>query len=196
MSSRRPDIILASTSPYRRQLLERLGIAFAQEAPGSDETRQAGESAVEMVMRLAKAKAADVAARHPQGLVIGSDQCALRDHEILGKPGNEEKAMEQLRAASGKRVRFLTAVCVMNAASGELREHLDETVVTFRELDDASLRRYIAAEKPLDCAGSFKSEALGITLFEKIENEDPTALMGLPLIALARLLREAGVELP
>ena len=196
MNPHKPDIILASTSPYRRQLLERLGIDFAQEAPGIDETRHADEAAVEMVMRLAREKAAGVAARHEEGLVIGSDQCAVLDQDILGKPGSEERALQQLRAASGKRVRFLTAVCVVDAASGKAQEHLDETVVTFRELDDDSLRRYIAAEQPLDCAGSFKSEALGITLFERIENEDPSALMGLPLIAVARLLRQAGMQLP
>ncbi|MDX1443190.1 MAG: nucleoside triphosphate pyrophosphatase [Gammaproteobacteria bacterium] len=196
MSQNAPTIILASTSPYRRELLERIGIEFAQEAPETDETRVEGESAAEMVMRLAKAKAAAVAARHDSGLVIGSDQCAVRDHEVLGKPHTEENALQQLRAASGKRVRFLTAVCVIDAASGTTREHMDETVVSFRELDDASLKRYIAAEQPLDCAGSFKSEALGITLFERIENEDPSALMGLPLIATARLLREFGLQLP
>lgn len=189
-------IILASTSPYRRELLERLGIDFTQEAPETDETRETGESAAGMVMRLARSKAAAVAARHDAGLVIGSDQCAVRDSEILGKPGSRDKALEQLRAASGQRVRFLTAVCVMDAANGKARSHMDETVATFRELDDDALHRYIDAEQPLDCAGSFKSEGLGITLFEKIENEDPTALMGLPLIALARLLREAGLQLP
>ncbi|HEX6930230.1 MAG TPA: nucleoside triphosphate pyrophosphatase [Gammaproteobacteria bacterium] len=189
-------LILASTSPYRRELLQRFGLPFDTEAPGTAEHRNPGESPADMVARLAREKAAAVANRHKSGLVIGSDQCAVLGGMVLGKPGSFERAVSQLAAASGHTVRFLTAVCVHDAATGRLHEALDETVVKFRDLDDAEIRRYVEREQPLDCAGSFKSEGLGITLFDRVENRDPTALMGLPLIALAGLLREAGLPLP
>lgn len=189
-------LILASTSPYRRELLGRLGVPFDAIAPGTDEIRRAGESPADMVTRLAREKAAAVASRLDTGLVIGSDQCAVLSGVVLGKPGSYDKAVSQLMAASGKTVRFLTAVCLHDAASDQVRDALDETVVRFRDLTEAEIRRYVDREQPLDCAGSFKSEGLGITLFEKIDNRDPTALMGLPLIATAGLLREAGVALP
>lgn len=195
-TSREKIIILASTSPYRRELLGRIGVDFVQEAPGTDEQHHPGESPADMVSRLAREKAQAVAARHKTGIVIGSDQCAVRDGIILGKPGSVENAVQQLEAASGKTVRFLTAVCLVDAANGEIREYLDETVVKFRELGSAEIHRYIDREQPLDCAGSFKSEALGITLFDRIDSSDPTALMGLPLIAVCRMLRHAGVILP
>lgn len=191
-----PPIILASGSAYRRELLGRLGLDFRVQAADIDETRRAGESAVDMVKRLGREKAEAVAATLPEGLVIGSDQCALRGDEILGKPGDAETAVEQLLAASGKEVTFLTSLCVADAASHVRLEDMDETRVRFRELDEAEIRRYVEREKPLDCAGSFKAEALGITLFEAIDNRDPTALTGLPLIALCRILREFGAELP
>jgi septum formation protein len=189
-------LVLASTSPYRRELLARFGLPFGAVAPGVEEIRRPDENAEAMVVRLAREKAAAVAARLKTGLIIGSDQCAVLDGRILGKLGSAGNACAQLAAASGQRVRFLTAVCVLDAASGKVREALDETTVTFRALDDATIRRYVEREQPLDCAGSFKSEGLGITLFERIENNDPSALMGLPLIALARLLRNAGMKLP
>ena len=189
-------LILASTSPYRRELLSRLGVPFDVAAPGTDETRHPGEDPKAMVARLAREKAAAVAAKAGDALVIGSDQCAVLGGVVLGKPGSYDKAVSQIAAASGHSVRFLTAVCLHDAASGQIREALDETVVKFRKLQDAEIRRYVDREQPLDCAGSFKSEGLGITLFERIENRDPTALMGLPLIALAGLLRDAGVALP
>ncbi|HEX7030538.1 MAG TPA: nucleoside triphosphate pyrophosphatase [Gammaproteobacteria bacterium] len=189
-------LILASTSPYRRELLQRLGVPFEVAAPGTNEGRRAGESPAEMVARLAREKAAAVADRHGAGLVIGSDQCAVLAGAVLGKPGSYDRAISQLQAASGHTVRFLTAVCVQDAATGKIREALDETVVKFRALDADEIRRYVEREQPLDCAGSFKSEGLGITLFERIENRDPSALMGLPLIALAGLLRDAGIALP
>lgn len=189
-------LILASTSPYRRELLARLGLRFSQASPAVDETRGEGESGEEMVVRLAAAKAGAVAAGHQDGIVIGSDQCALRDGEVLGKPGDSATAIAQLQAASGREVSFLTAVCVIDAASGEQLEHLDTTVVQFRQLDEETIRRYVDAEQPLDCAGSFKAEALGIALFERIENVDPTALTGLPLIATCRMLRQFGLLLP
>lgn len=190
-------LVLASTSPYRRELLARFGLPFDAVAPGVEEVRRADEAPAAMVARLAREKAAAVAGRLKSGLVIGSDQCAVLDgSSVLGKPGSEINAIAQLAAASGRTVRFLTAVCVQDAISGKVREALDETVVTFRHLDEDAIRRYVARERPLDCAGSFKSEGLGITLFERIENNDPSALMGLPLIALADLLRDAGLELP
>ncbi|HET9679960.1 MAG TPA: Maf family protein [Gammaproteobacteria bacterium] len=184
------SLILASTSPYRRELLDRLGLPFETIAPGVDETRQPDESPLALVQRLARAKAQAVAQQRNEGLVIGSDQLAVRENDILGKPGNKANARQQLRQASGKTVTFLTAVCVINAATGEHREHVDTTIVSFRILSNAEIDDYLNREKPFNCAGSFKSEGLGITLFEKIENQDPTALMGLPLIAVARMLRE------
>lgn len=189
-------LILASTSPYRRELLSRLGVPFDVAAPGTDETRHPGEDPKAMVARLAREKAAAVAAKTGEGLVIGSDQCAVLGGVVLGKPGSYDKAVSQIAAASGHSVRFLTAVCLHDAASGLVRDALDETVVKFRKLTEAEIRRYVDREQPLDCAGSFKSEGLGITLFERIENRDPTALMGMPLIALAGLLRDAGLALP
>lgn len=189
-------LILASTSPYRRELLSRLGVPFDVAAPGTEEGRRPGEDPKAMVARLAREKAAAVAAKNDRGLVIGSDQCAVLGDIVLGKPGSYDKAVSQIAAASGHSVRFLTAVCLHDAVSGQVREALDETVVKFRKLDDVEIRRYVDREQPLDCAGSFKSEGLGITLFERIENRDPTALMGLPLIALSGLLRDAGLTLP
>lgn len=189
-------LILASTSPYRRELLGRLGVPFDAIAPGTGEQRLPGEDPAQMVARLAREKAAAVAGKTGTGLVIGSDQCAVLSGVVLGKPGSHDKAVSQLTAASGRTVKFLTAVCLHDAANNRVREALDETVVRFRKLAEDEIRRYVDREQPLDCAGSFKSEGLGITLFEKIENRDPTALMGLPLIATANLLREAGVALP
>lgn len=191
-----PQLILASTSPYRQQLLDRLGLAFAVEAPGVDETPLADEAPAALCERLADEKASAVARRHPQAWVIGSDQVAERDGHLLGKPGTHERAVAQLRAASGQRVRFHTALCLCQHASTATWRHVDVTQARFRKIDDASIERYLRAEEPYDCAGSFKSEGLGITLFESIDSHDPTALIGLPLIALARLLRKAGFALP
>ncbi len=189
-------LILASTSAYRRQLLARLGLTFDAVAPGVDESAQAGETPARLSERLAAAKAMAVARRHPQAWVIGSDQVAERDGSALGKPGSHQAAVEQLRAASGRRLDFHTAVCVCQHESGIRMAHFDLTCVRFRTLDAASIERYLHAEQPYDCAGSFKSEGLGIALFEAIESQDPTALIGLPLIALARMLRTAGFDLP
>jgi septum formation protein len=191
-----PGLVLASTSVYRRQLLDRLGLAYAVEAPGVDEIQQEHESPAALSERLARDKAMAVARRHPQAWVIGSDQVAERDGLALGKPGDHERAVAQLRAASGRPVRFHTALCLCRAASDGAMSHRDVTEVRFRELDDATIERYLRAERPYDCAGSFKSEGLGIALFESIRSEDPTALIGLPMIALAKALREAGFELP
>ncbi|MFT3762787.1 MAG: Maf family nucleotide pyrophosphatase [Pseudoxanthomonas sp.] len=188
-------LILASTSRYRRELLERLRLPFHVARPEADETPLAGESAAALAQRLARAKAADVARRQPESWVIGSDQVAeLDDGRLLGKPGTRDAALAQLRGMSGRAVRFRTAACLTR---GEVRlETLDTTTVRFRELDDGEIGRYVDAEQPLDCAGSFKSEGLGIALFDAIETRDPTALVGLPLIALAGMLRQAGFALP
>jgi septum formation protein len=191
-----PPLILASTSIYRRQLLDRFGLPYAVEAPGVDESPRPGEKPSSLAVRLARAKAEAVALLHPEAWVIGSDQVAEREGSALGKPGGHARAAAQLRDASGKVVRFHTAVCLHHAGSQQTFTHVDRTDVRFRDLDEATIERYLAAERPFDCAGSFKSEGLGIALFESIRNEDPTALVGLPLIALATMLREAGFELP
>ena len=191
-----PQLVLASTSPYRRLLLERLGLPFTAVAPGVDETGSAREPVTALVQRLARAKAQVVAARHPDALIIGSDQAAERDGEILGKPGDHAEAVKQLQAASGKYMKFHTGLCLWDSRSGSCQEYTDQTRVIFRPLAADEIERYLQAEKPYDCAGSFKSEGLGITLFQAIESEDPTALVGLPLIALCRMLRTAGIRLP
>lgn len=191
-----PALILASTSRYRQQLLARLRIPFATADPQVDETALADETPAALAARLARAKAAAVAARHPQAWVIGSDQVADLDGLPLGKSGDHATATAQLTAASGRSVRFHTGLHLLRADDGRAYAHLDLTTVHFRHLDAAAIDRYLRAEQPYDCAGSFKCEGLGIGLFERIDNEDPTALVGLPLIALARLLREAGFQVP
>lgn len=191
-------IILASSSAYRRQLLERLGLPFESVSADVDESRRVDEAATDMAPRLALAKAMQVAQAHPGALVIGSDQTAECNGQILGKPGDTATACRQLHLCSGRAVQFITAVCVVDARSSALQVHsaTDVTCVHFRTLDDAAIRRYVAREQPFDCAGSFKAEALGITLFERVRSDDPTALVGLPLIALCRLLRTCGLTLP
>ena len=190
-----PRLILASTSRYRREMLSRFGLPFDAVAPGVDETPLDGEAPLHLVQRLAAAKAAAVARAYPDACVIGSDQLAEFDGRVLGKPGTPERAIEQLRAMSGREVTFLTALCIMRGEH-EVGIAVDRTVVRFRTLSQAEVERYVEAEQPLDCAGSFKSEGRGITLFDAIETVDPTALIGLPLIATARLLRDAGFVLP
>ncbi len=191
-----PRIVLASTSRYRAELLRRLLPQFGQSAPGTDESPLPDEPPAARALRLAVAKAEAVAREHPGALVIGSDQVAELDGRILDKPGNAERACAQLAASSGREVHFHTALCLFDTRDGRRRTHVDHTHVRFRELNAAEIARYVEREQPLDCAGSFKCEGLGISLFEAIDNHDPSALIGLPLIALARLLREAGVELP
>jgi septum formation protein len=187
-------LVLASTSRYRRELLARLRLPFEVARPEVDETPRPGESPEALATRLAVAKAEAVAARFPDAWVVGSDQVADLDGAALGKSGGREAAIAQLRAMSGRAVAFRTGVCL---ARGEVRwTAMDLTVVRFRRLDDHDIARYVDAEQPFDCAGSFKSEGLGIALFEAIETRDPSALVGLPLIATARLLREAGYALP
>lgn len=190
-----PALILASTSAYRRAALERLGLRFEVRSPGVDETAIAGEMPAGLAMRLAEAKAAAVAADRPDALVIGSDQVAHLDGRLLGKPGTPAGAREQLARSSGREVEFLTALVLVDGRDGKVARHLDRTVVRFRSLSAEEIARYVDRDEPLDCAGSFRSEGLGISLFERIDSEDPTALVGLPLIALARLLREKGYDL-
>ncbi|HJW07246.1 MAG TPA: Maf family nucleotide pyrophosphatase [Rhodanobacter sp.] len=191
-----PRIVLGSTSRYRAELLRRLLPQFGQSAPGTDESPLPDEPPAVRALRLAVAKAEAVAREHPGALVIGSDQVAELDGRILDKPGNAERACAQLAASSGREVHFHTALCLFDTRDGRRHTHVDHTHVRFRELNAAEIARYVEREQPLDCAGSFKCEGLGISLFEAIDNHDPSALIGLPLIALARLLREAGVELP
>jgi len=190
-----PPLILASTSRYRRELLGRLGLDFDVARPDTDETPQPGEAPSKLAWRLAEAKAAAVAAQRPDAWVIGSDQVAEFDGRPIGKPGGRDGAIAQLGAMSGREVRFCTGLCVLRHGQAALSE-LDVTTVRFRELSAAEIERYVDAEQPYDCAGSFKSEGLGIALFEAVESRDPTALIGLPLIATARLLRRAGYALP
>lgn len=191
-----PPLVLGSTSRYRADLLSRLCDGFTQDAPGIDEIHLPGELPAERARRLAIAKAEAVAARHRDALVIGSDQVAELGAIPLDKPGTAERAREQLRQASGRTVQFHTALCLLDARDGRHHLHVDVTRAVFRTLSDPEIERYVARELPLDCAGSFKCEGLGISLFERIETDDPTALVGLPLIALARLLRNAGYAIP
>ena len=189
-------LILASTSRYRRALLERLGLPFDCVAPQVDETRQPDESAVGMASRLARLKAEAVSRLHPAAVVIASDQVALRGHDLLGKPGTVERCRDQLQRSSGRDVVFLTAVHVIDGSAGRAESHVDRTTVLFRELSAAEIDRYIERDRPLDCAGGFKAESLGIALFERIDASDPTGLTGLPLAWLCGALRRAGFELP
>lgn len=191
-----PKLILASTSPYRRELLGRLGLPFETARPEVEETPRPDEPPAALARRLAEAKARAVAARHPDAWVIGSDQVADLDQRPLGKPGDHARAVAQLRAAAGREVRFHTGLCLLRQVDDDIQHHLDLTVVHFRRLDADEIERYLRTERPYDCAGSFKCEGLGIALFEAIESRDPTALIGLPLIALARMLRRAGFALP
>jgi septum formation protein len=189
------SVVLGSTSRYRRELLERLRIPFAVSAPNVDETPRPGEAPKALAQRLALAKARAVAAFHPDAVVIGSDQVADLAGQPLGKPGEHARAVAQLRQMRGQTVIFQTALAVVCLASGFEQVDLAEVRVVFRDLSDDEIEAYLQAEQPYDCAGSAKSEGLGIALLESIENDDPTALIGLPLIRTARLLRQAGVKL-
>lgn len=187
-------LVLASTSPFRRELLGRLGIPFDTAAPEADETAAPGETPEQLVIRLAEAKARAVAKRSPDSVIIGSDQVACIDGRTLGKPGNRERAIEQLQHASGRRVDFFTGLCVLDAASGGSTTVCEPFRVHFRKLDDTQIRHYVDRETPFNCAGSFKSEGLGIALFERLEGDDPNALIGLPMIRLVDLLAAVGIE--
>lgn len=189
-------IVLGSTSPYRAELLRRLLPEFEQAAPNTDESPLPNETPAARALRLAIAKAEAVAGMSGDALVIGSDQVAEIGGVVLHKPGRVEEARAQLAASSGRAAHFHTALCLLDTRNGQRQTHVDHTRVLFRELQPAEIDRYIERERPLNCAGSFKCEALGISLFEEIDNRDPSALIGLPLIALARMLRRAGVAVP
>lgn len=191
-----PALVLGSTSRYRRELLERLRVPFEVAAPDVDETPQAAEAPAQLARRLALAKAWAVARKFPQAVVIGSDQVADLDGAPLGKPGDHDRATHQLRRMSGKTVVFQTAVAVVCAASGFEQLDLAPVKVRFRDLSDEEIETYLLAEQPYDCAGSAKSEGLGIALLESIDNDDPTALVGLPLIRTCRMIRAAGIKVP
>lgn len=190
-----PPLILASTSPFRRSLLERLGVPFTTAAPEVDETRRPGEPPRELVLRLAQTKAGAVAPKHPDGLIIGSDQVACIDDVVLGKPGDRERAVDQLMRASGREVAFHTGLCLLNAATGRTQTCCEPFRVHFRSLTRTRIEGYLDRERPFNCAGSFKSEGLGIALFERLDGDDPNALVGLPLIRLITMLESEGVNL-
>ncbi|WP_310738467.1 Maf family nucleotide pyrophosphatase [Ideonella alba] len=189
-----PPLILGSTSRYRRELLERLRLPFTADAPRVDETPLPGEAPAALATRLALAKAREVASRHPGALVIGSDQVADVDGEAIGKPGTHERAVAQLRRMSGRAVVFQTAVAVVRPDTGFEQVERVPVTVRFRDLDDDEIERYLRLEQPYDCAGSAKCETLGIALLSAIESDDPTALVGLPLIRTSALLRAAGLD--
>ncbi len=188
-------LVLGSTSVYRRELLQRLHLPFTLAAPHVDETPRAGEAPATLARRLALAKAQAVAQQHPECIIIGSDQVADLHGQPLGKPGTHERAVTQLRAMRGQTVIFQTAVAVVCQASGFVQDDIAAVQVRFRDLSDAEIEHYLLAEKPYDCAGSAKSEGLGISLLEAIDNDDPTALVGLPLIRTCRMLRAAGLDI-
>lgn len=189
-------LILASSSPYRRALLERLGLRFTTVSPDIDESRLPDESAEALSLRLAQDKARAIAQMHPDALVIGSDQVLACGDDLLGKPGNHANAVKQLQRLSGQSMTFYTSVCVMQKATAHCASDLAVTRVRFRELSTPQIEAYLAAEPAYDCAGSCKAEGLGINLCAAIESDDPTALIGLPLIRLTSLLRDAGIQLP
>ncbi|MCB1735912.1 MAG: septum formation inhibitor Maf [Gammaproteobacteria bacterium] len=189
------QLVLASTSPFRRELLSRLQVPFDTFAPDIDEKRRPDESAITLVRRLAKQKAAAAKMDFPEALVIGSDQVAVLGSEILGKPHTHDNAVAQLKAASGKRVVFQTGLCLLNTATGHSQVEVIPFTVEFRRLTDTQIDNYLRAEQPYRCAGSFKSEALGVALFERMEGDDPTSLIGLPLIRLTRMLEREGLDI-
>jgi MAF protein len=192
-----PALLLASSSPYRRELLERLQLPFSWQSPSIDESRREGEAAIDLVKRLAEKKARALAASHPEHLIIGSDQVAvLGNGQILGKPHDLPRAQQQLRAASDNSVTFLTGLALLNSSSGNCQVDCVPFTVHFRPLSDEQILRYLQREQPFDCAGSFKSEGLGISLFRSTEGEDATSLIGLPLIRLVDMLLNEGVETP
>lgn len=188
------EIILASSSFYRRQLLDKLGLPYRSESPEIDETPLTGESAKMLSQRLAVSKAREVGEQYQDALIIGSDQAATVGKQILGKPGSKEKAIEQLHRCSGQKVSFWTGLALLNSATAQIQQTSVRFNVYFRELSEEQICRYIDREMPLDCAGSFKAEGLGIALFKKMEGDDPNSLIGLPLIQLVSFLEQEGVE--
>ena len=184
-----PQIVLASTSPFRRELLHKLGFAFQIADPGCDESPLAGETPEATALRLSEAKARAVAAHYPDALIIGSDQVAYLDGQIFGKPGSHEKAVAQLRTLRGRSAQFFTGVCLLNAKTGQARVRGVPTQVSFRDLSDEEMENYLQREKPYHSSGSAKAEGLGIAIIKKLDSDDPSAMIGLPLIALCDLLR-------
>lgn len=190
-----PTIVLASSSPYRQQLLRTLGLDFTAISPDVDETQYKGESPEALVKRLAETKARAISDKFPKALIIGSDQVAVLDNKIMGKPGNHAVAKEQLKAASGMRMNFLTSLCLLNTITDHVQLDIVPFSVQFRRLDDAQIESYLQKEQPYNCAGSFKSEGLGIALFDSLNGEDPNALIGLPLIRLVDMLKKEGLDI-
>lgn len=189
-------LLLASSSPYRRELLGRLRLPFTWSSPDLDERRLADEPAIDLVRRLARQKAEALAGSHSRHLIIGSDQVAVLGEQILGKPHTFDRACEQLLAASGQQVTFLTGLALLNSVTGHCQVDCVPFTVTLRELDRAQVERYVAAEQPLDCAGSFKAEGSGVSLFRETHGSDATSLIGLPLIRLVDMLNKEGVQVP
>lgn len=189
-------LVLASSSPYRRELLQRLGLPFDWAAPEIDETPTANETPADLTQRLALAKARAVAASHRAHLIVGSDQVLLLDGVPISKPGNHAAAFAQLRRSSGKTLRFSTAVCLLNSLNSSHQVAVEQFDVVFRKLSDEQIERYLRREMPYDCAGSFKAEGLGITLFHALRGDDPNSLIGLPLIRLCDMLAREGAALP
>jgi len=191
-----PPILLASASRYRQGLLDRFLDDYQTVSPGIDESAQEGEDPTELAARLAREKAGAVASTNRDALIIGADQLAVLEGEVLGKPGDHQRAVEQLLAAAGKQVEFLTAVCVLDPVSRRRYEHIDKTRVRFRQFDRRLADTYLRHDEPYDCAGSFRIEGAGFVLFESVTTDDPTALIGLPMIWLAGTLQELGYLLP
>ena len=197
MTTLAPPLVLASSSPFRRSLLQRLGLTFSCHSPDIDESCRPGETPVELVLRLAREKARAVAQDYPGTLIIGSDQVAVTaDGEVLGKPGSRDNAVRQLEASSGSAVTFQTGLCLLNSATGRDQCGCEPFTVHFRQLRRDVIERYVDQEQPFNCAGSFKSEGLGIVLFKALEGRDPNALVGLPLIMLTDFLAAEGIALP
>jgi MAF protein len=188
------QLVLASTSPFRKQLLEKLHLSFVTEKPNLDETAQAGETALQLVERLAIEKAQAISPSYEDALVIGSDQVCMNSGRILGKPGNFENAFQQLKAASGKSITFYTGLALVNSKTGNIQSLVEPFVVQFRELTDEMITNYLNKEQPYNCAGSFKSEGYGICLFDAFEGKDPNSLIGLPLISLIKMLENEGKQ--
>ncbi|MCX4188269.1 Maf family protein [Methylophaga sp. OBS4] len=188
------QLILGSSSPFRAELLHKLGLSFIQTSPDIDETPLENETPAQLVERLAQQKAQALATTHPEALIIGSDQVAVIGDEILGKPGNHQNAMKQLRKASGKEVQFLTGLALYNAKNQHMQSLVEPFSVSFRKLNNAQIDFYLKREQPYQCAGSFKSEGFGISLFSKLSGDDPNTLIGLPLIQLIRLLANEDID--
>jgi len=192
MSESSPSLVLGSTSPFRKSILEKLAVPFETAAPDVDESPLENETPQDLVLRLAELKARTVGENYPDHLIIGSDQVAVVNDRILGKPGNHENAMQQLSDASGKTVHFFTGLCLYNSCTDQSQSEVVPYNVVFRQLQTSEIENYLQKEKPYNCAGSFKSEGLGITLFERLQGDDPNTLMGLPLIRLVAMLRQEG----